>query len=214
MLLGNGDGTFTAENFSTLDFELGVFGTSADFTSDGIPDLVVTMSADHSIDLLTTQVTRIATGSASGTAPVGDGLHKVVAHYVGKAPFTSSTSPHINLTGLTAPAPVATLSTTLLQFGDETVKVRSNALTAILTNTGTAPLLLGQMSMQPVVGRMPPFATSNNCPASLAVGASCKIRFRFYPFSIGERVSQLLINDNAGNSPQVITLTGTAVPAP
>jgi len=212
VLLGNGDGTFTVETNSSLgDFGLGPL---ADFTGDGIPDLAVTMSADGSVDLLTTEVTRIAAASASGTAPVGDGVHKVVAHYVGETPFTSSTSIHINLTGLTAPAPVATLSTTLLQFGDETVKVRSNALTAILTNTGTAPLLLGQMSMQPVVGRMPPFATSNNCPASLAVGASCKIRFRFYPFSAGEGISQLLINDNAGNSPQVITLTGTAVPAP
>jgi hypothetical protein len=211
VLLGNGDGTFTSENSSLPDF---VPGPIADFTGDGIPDLAVTVFPGNSIDLLTTQVTRVATGSASGTAPVGDGLHKVVAHYVGETPFTSSTSIHINLTGLTTPAPVATLSTTLLQFGDETVKVRSNALTAILTNTGTAPLLLGQMSMQPVVGRMPPFATSNNCPTSLAVGASCKIRFRFYPFSIGERVSQLLINDNAANSPQVITLTGTAVAAP
>src|SRR5262249_15854590 len=59
------------------------------------------------------------------------------------------------------------------------------------------------------------FAQTNNCPASLAVNASCTINVTFTPSATGSRTAAVTLTDNAANSPQTIALTATAVtPAP
>jgi hypothetical protein len=46
----------------------------------------------------------------------------------------------------------------------------------------------------------------------VAVGANCTITVTFAPITTGTLNSAIGIYDNAANSPQSITLTGTAVP--
>jgi uncharacterized repeat protein (TIGR03803 family) len=56
------------------------------------------------------------------------------------------------------------------------------------------------------------FAVLNtSCATSLAVGASCTISVTFTPTQTGIRVGQLSVSDNANDSPQISTLSGTGV---
>jgi hypothetical protein len=114
-----------------------------------------------------------------------------------------SGSQTISLTGsgVTA-APVASLSTTSLSFGNQVVSTTSAPQTVTLTNTGNASL-----SIQSMV-TAGDFAASS-CPSSLGINAACNISVTFTPTTTGTRNGSITITDNAGGSPQVITLTGT-----
>ena len=56
------------------------------------------------------------------------------------------------------------------------------------------------------------FSATNNCGPSLAVNASCTINVTFTPLATGVRPGTLFVNDNAPNSPQTISLSGTGLP--
>jgi len=53
-----------------------------------------------------------------------------------------------------------------------------------------------------------PFAQTNNCGSSLAPNAQCTFKVTFSPAGKRYYSSTLTITDSAGNSPQVVTLTG------
>lgn len=57
------------------------------------------------------------------------------------------------------------------------------------------------------------FTQTNNCPASLAGGATCKITVTFAPVTTGPRWGQINILDNDPGSPHQIRLVGTGVKA-
>ncbi len=108
---------------------------------------------------------------------------------------------------------VASLSATNLAFGNALVSTpqivanETAAQTVTLTNTGTGPMTITNIALTGTNNAS--FVTSNNCPASLAAGANCAIRLRFYPQATGSASAALTITDNAVASPQSITLTGT-----
>ncbi|HUM04237.1 MAG TPA: choice-of-anchor D domain-containing protein, partial [Terriglobales bacterium] len=51
--------------------------------------------------------------------------------------------------------------------------------------------------------------TSNTCGATLAAGASCKIKVAFLPTQKGTVSGTLSVTDTGAGSPQTTTLTGT-----
>jgi hypothetical protein len=53
------------------------------------------------------------------------------------------------------------------------------------------------------------FMQTNNCPASLAAGASCSISVTFKPSAATKETGTLTITDNAHGSPQEVPLSGT-----
>jgi hypothetical protein len=108
--------------------------------------------------------------------------------------------------GVTGSAPAATLSTTNLTFGDQTVGMTSEAQTVTLSNRGNAPLTIGYIS----VGG--DFGQTNNCGASLPAGATCTINVTFTPADTGTRTGAVTITDDALGSPRKIDLSGTGVP--
>jgi len=55
------------------------------------------------------------------------------------------------------------------------------------------------------------FKISNGCGATLVAGASCVIQVQFAPVSIGSMVAVVTLTDNASNSPQAISLSGSSV---
>jgi len=57
----------------------------------------------------------------------------------------------------------------------------------------------------------PPFAQTNSCGTSMAPNAKCTININFRPTAVQYYSSTLTITDSAGNSPQVVTLTGNGV---
>ena len=97
-------------------------------------------------------------------------------------------------------------------FASQTVNTTSGTQTVTLTNSGTAALTISSIS---ITGANPAdFSQANNCPASLAVGASCSIQVSFTPASVAGFSAAISVADNAPASPQSVALTGTGTAAP
>jgi hypothetical protein len=119
--------------------------------------------------------------------------------------------PHtITIAGTGASFAVAEISLqpSHVSFGPQSV---GSAVTQrmALTNAGGTAL---QISAITATGAF--FTQSNDCPASLAVGASCEIAATYAPTAIGAHHGQVLITSNAVPSPHVVALAGSAVALP
>src|SRR5262249_14159556 len=73
--------------------------------------------------------------------------------------------------------------------------------------TGTATLTITSITASG------DFTQTNGCAGSLAAGASCPIVVTFVPTAAGSRTGAVTIVDNAAQSPQTVSLTGTGVNA-
>jgi sugar lactone lactonase YvrE len=102
----------------------------------------------------------------------------------------------------TGTAPAASVSPTSLNFGSQIVGTTSAAQTVVLTDSGTGPMNVTNIS---VTG---PFSQTNNC-SSLAAGASCNINVTFTPTALGSASGTLSITDTAGT--QTVSLSGNGV---
>jgi Abnormal spindle-like microcephaly-assoc'd, ASPM-SPD-2-Hydin len=108
-------------------------------------------------------------------------------------------------------SPHVTFNPTSLSFGSQTVGTTSAAKPVTLTNTGTATLTLNTITF--TQEDPSDFAQTNDCPATLAVNASCTINVTFTPTAAGGRDANLTVTDNATDSPQSVILSGTGVVA-
>lgn len=100
-----------------------------------------------------------------------------------------------------------TLSPTWLAFGSQVWGTTTASQAITLTNSGTSALSITSLT---ITGSNPgDFAQTNTCGSSVAVGASCKINVTFTPQAIGSRGASVTITDNAPNSPQSVSLTGS-----
>ena len=118
----------------------------------------------------------------------------------------------VSLSGTAAPAaaPILSLGATSLDFGSVSVGSSSATKTTSLSNTGSAPLNLASLVASPAV-----FALSHDCPATLAIGASCTLSLVYTPTAAGASTGSVAIASNAASSPDSIALTGNGVaPAP
>jgi hypothetical protein len=117
----------------------------------------------------------------------------------------------ISLTGTGTPAaPAVGLSPASLTFSGQLVGSTSAAQSVTLTNTGNAALTITSIAM--TGANSGDFAQTNTCPVSpttLAAGANCKVNVTFDPTASGTRNASMTITDNAANSPQSVSLTGT-----
>jgi hypothetical protein len=96
-----------------------------------------------------------------------------------------------------------------LNFGSVSVGTTSPALTTTLSNSGTTTLTITGASLMGT--NAADYAISaNTCGTSLAVGASCSVSVTLTPSATGTRTALLVFADNATNSPQNVSLTGTA----
>src|SRR5208282_2043539 len=98
------------------------------------------------------------------------------------------------------------VSPTSLTFGTVIVAATSKAKAVTLTNNGSATLDITNITTSGDFGQ----ATSTKpCGSTLAAGKSCVIEVTFTPTQIGSRTGTLSVNDNASNSPQTVSLSGT-----
>src|SRR5207302_7515416 len=100
--------------------------------------------------------------------------------------------------------PAVTLSSTSVMFGNQGVGTTSPPQSITLTNSGSAPLAITNVT---ITGD---FTQTNDCGASAAAGANCTISVTFKPTALGARTGTLTITDNASGSPQTVALAGTA----
>jgi uncharacterized repeat protein (TIGR02543 family) len=116
----------------------------------------------------------------------------------------SATSPStITLSGSGVAVPLVSLNPTLLTFTTQNVGTTSSSQSITLSNTGGAALSLGSITANG------DFSQSNNCGGGLGAGGSCAISVTFTPTANGSRTGTLSITDNASNSPQSVSLSGT-----
>ena len=113
----------------------------------------------------------------------------------------------VNLAGA---ATDISLSATRLNFGSHTVGTTSRAKTVTVTNDGTVTVNLTGSGIL-IAGTDPSdyVISANTCITSISAGASCTVSVEFKPMATGARSATLQFNDDGGESPQTVTLTGT-----
>ncbi len=183
-LTNNQSGNLTISSISTA----APFAVSSQ-TCGTLPGAVVGPGASCTINVTFAPT---VTGSQSGTLTVSD-----------DAPGGSQ-SASLGGSGVSAGSPVVKLSATSLTFATTVLNTTTAAKTITLTNTGTATLNIASIA---VTGDFAKSATT--CGATVAVSASCTVSITFKPTAIGTRTGTLSFTDNATNSPQNVSLTGT-----
>jgi hypothetical protein len=102
---------------------------------------------------------------------------------------------------------VVSLSPTGLSFGSQVVGTTSPAQTVKLSNTGNA--ILSIYSLAITGANANDFAEQAiTCGSWLLAGHYCTIDVTFKPLAVGSCKASLSIMDNAGGSPQTVSLTG------
>jgi FG-GAP-like repeat len=120
-----------------------------------------------------------------------------------KVTYQSSGTLSMPLSGVgKKPVTTVMLNPSSLIYAAQIVNTTSPPQTATLMNTGSQPVTISSISASA------PFSQTNNCPASLAVGASCKIQVVFAPKSTGKINGALSVEDDAQGSPQKVALSG------
>lgn len=112
----------------------------------------------------------------------------------------------ISLTG-SGVLPNVMLSPKSLTFAPQKVGTTSAAQNITLTDNGGGTLTISSIT---ITGADPAdFAETNNCPASLPTTGTCTVTVTFTPTATGTRTAAVTVTDNASNSPQKVSLSGT-----
>ena len=182
----SGTQTVTLQNNGGSSFGINNVSTSGDFAPNSSCGASLAPSASCTIKVTFSPT---AVGVRSGTLTVD----------------TTAGAGKVRLSGRGVTDAGVGLSTLSLAFPDTPVRSFSAPQTVVLDNSGTQAL--GVQSIQTIGD----FAQTNNCPASLAVAASCSIDVNFGPTVKGPRTGSLLIGHDAAGSPSVVTLAGDGI---
>ena len=176
-------------------------GSDPDFgQSNNCPSVM----APHSTCAITLTMSQIAPGdkrTRTGVLTVHDDAAGNTAGNLAAGGTTQS----VPLTGSLAQSAV-TLSPQNLTF-IQNVGTPSSPQTMMLINSGAAPLHLT------AIKDAGDFVQVNNCPQTLAPGASCSLNVSFLPSTTGERDGYIVVADDSLDSPQKIAVTGIATMA-
>ena len=122
---------------------------------------------------------------------------------------TPTSTPTVTATATATPTPdpvVLQVSPTSLNFGSVTVGSESAPQSLTLTNPSRAAVTNIQVAIQ-----APLSLSTGSCGPSVAAGSSCVLTVTFAPQHPGVRNGSITITDSASNSPQVVSVSGTAV---
>ena len=180
--------TITLTNTGSSPLTINSIAASGDFAQTNNYVGVVVPTGSFSI---TVTFTPTATGTRTGTLTIQD---------------TSAAGQEIvGLTGMGA-QPALTISPTSLAFS--VAAVGTTAVQPLtLTNDGTAPLNLSSIAV--TGANSGDFFYSSSGPNPLPPGQTGQINVTFTPSAGGSRSAQLVLTDDAPNSPQSVNLTGT-----
>ncbi|MET0352308.1 MAG: choice-of-anchor D domain-containing protein [Rhizobacter sp.] len=114
----------------------------------------------------------------------------------------AATTATLRGTAVRSPAPSVSLSQAALGFGTVTFGTTSVARNVVLTNSGTAPL-----TVTSVASSSTEYLSTHDCPATLAIGASCLISVSYKPVA-QVTAESIVVTTNALSSPNSIVVTG------
>jgi hypothetical protein len=218
ILLGNGDGTFQTPTTTTLGSQTISSIAIADFNLDGKADVVISNVTWGDISLL------LGNGDGTLQAPMEFFLGGGAFNFGGLAvaDFDGNGTPDLAVAGATnifvllnaagSHAPAALLSNGALAFGNEVVGQTTPSQAVTLSFMASTALTISGITISGA--QSADFSQTNTCGASLAGGANCTISVTFSPKGTGARTATIQITDNASNSPQMISLSGTGTAAP
>jgi uncharacterized repeat protein (TIGR03803 family) len=181
---------------------------------------VLSNDTDTDGDALTVTV---VSGPSHGSVTLNaDGSFTYIpaTNYVGSDSFTYRASDGIATSNIAtvsitvfATAPAVGLSPTTIAFGSQAIGIASSSQTVTVTNAGSAGLQITTVTLTGTnAGDF--VLTADGCTnASVAPAASCSFGVAFAPTTTGNRVGNVAITDDAIDSPQSVTLTGTGVGA-
>jgi hypothetical protein len=189
-------------------------------TASAAQQITLTNSGDLPLTLIAAQITA---GDFIVVNACGNSLnpHSTCSINVGFAPKNVGTltgeltvsdqyrAQTVTLTGIGLAPPGVSLSPfSTVTFPATGVGVQAAAQTVTLTNNGGVPLLVQSIG---IVGDFVIVPGSNTCGSTVAVSAACTMQVAFAPTVGGPRAGLLTFTDNAPNSPQSLTLTGSGV---
>jgi hypothetical protein len=186
--------TVTLSNTGSAPLSISNIAASGDYAQANTCGTTVATGTSCNISVTFTPTT---TGSRSGAVTVTD-----------NAPG----SPHsVSLagTGTIATVPMVSLLPSSVAFGNTGVGTTSAVRSSTLTNTATAALSIASIVPS---GDFAVTTTGTSCPYSGGIvnpAASCTIDVTFTPTVPGTRAGSITITDNAADSPQSISLTGS-----
>ncbi len=120
-----------------------------------------------------------------------------------------STSPQVIGVSGTGALPVVSLSAAIMTFSSQVVNTTSLAQSEIVTNTSPVPLIISTLTIGGTNAGDFAMGADSCTGATLAPNATCAVSVTFTPAATGARSATLSIVDNAANSPQTSSLTGT-----
>jgi hypothetical protein len=209
-LFGNGDGTFQTP-VQVADGNYQYMGI-ADLNGDGKPDIWAVVSQSDSLSLLlgngngTFQTAFLSPMSSTGSLNsliVGDFNQDGKPDFLGN--YGGCTSDEY-CTTLALQSP-AVASPSAIVFPTQLVKVRSQAQTVTLYNSGVNAVNISSITLAGTDYK--DFFEANSCPAALASATSCVIHVGFDPsVSYSTETAYLSIVDDALGGGQQVQLSG------
>ena len=143
-----------------------------------------------------TQLTVLAPGSEFAS----EGIAQITA--VNPAPGGSSSALTFSILG-----PQVTLTSTNVAFGVVQAATVSPVTQISVQNTGTGALTGLVIAITGTNASS--FKENSLCGSTLAAGASCTVNLTFAPSASGLQQAALTLTDNAPNTPQTVSLSGT-----
>ncbi|MGO8818369.1 MAG: beta strand repeat-containing protein [Terriglobia bacterium] len=207
VLLGNGDGTFQTAF-------VGCSGTgnslvATDINGDGKLDLLMANGVGEAV---------VCTSNGDGTFSYnmyGTGNGTVSSFGAVGADFNGDGSIDLALANsfqgtvtLFFNDPLISLYPSKLVFANEGQGTTSPVQPITTSNPSSGPLAISSIAASS------PFAQTNTCGATLAVGANCTVSVTFAPTGTGDETGAVTLFDSVPGSPQSITLSGLAINGP
>ncbi len=200
-LSGADEGSFSETNTCTMPLTQGescAISVTYSPTSTGSASATLTITDNNNGAAGSTQSVEL---SGSAFVPVVNSPGPIVLPLPPTEP--------VPLPRLAPPAvPMASLTSSALNFPAQAVGVSSSAVSVKLGNAGRANLAISGITLSG------DFAQTNNCGAGIAAGGSCTINVTFKPAATGARGGSLTITDNSNGiagSAQKVTLSGTGI---
>jgi hypothetical protein len=189
-------------------------------TASAAQQITLTNSGDLPLTLIATQIT---SGDFTAVNACGNSLnpHSTCSINVAFAPKNVGTlsgqltvsdqyrAQTVTLNGIgLAPPGVSLAPFSTVTFPATGVGIQTAAQTVTLTNNSGAPLLVQSVA---TAGDFVIVPGTNTCGTTVAVSTACTMQVAFVPTVGGPRSGTLTVTDNAPNSPQTLSLTGTGV---
>jgi len=128
-------------------------------------------------------------GATSGTLSIAD---------------SAPGSPHSVSLGMAGRSSQLSLSASGLNFGGQAAGSTSSAQSVTLTNSGMTSVSISSITLNSDA-----FVQTGSCPASLFAGGTCTLSVAFAPTASGSVSGTITVVDNAGDSPQKVSLLGS-----